>query len=297
VDISSKFINFGSVNSILSEWYKNITPEEEAQLAKDTAMERELRENNNLLKRKRKSTAGIPADSKRLKQETFKAAEGHTQEIASHLNFLQTTLGVHSLVVSGGGHRTTLAGSLFDSSLPYAKVFSETIMPIKEFQKKVEGIVKIAEGLEVCGITSKVAIGDKDDSNLNVRIKTAQDLRLKEIGEKLRELYGKGESISGLHHSLLTLSQIIGTATGSNLLQWDFSTKGESLPILTLQGNASLPPVKIDGWPANVRTLKPKSLKKEEQVRLLDALEKGLISMEVQSDIVSGIGDSQSRQR
>jgi len=76
---------------------------------------------------------------------------------------------------------------------------------------------------------------------------------------------------------------ISASATGSQpkeFKEWNFGLEQlDGKPVVVLRASPSWPPVAINGWPENVRRIKPKLLNKTEQCILQDALRKGLVSM------------------
>lgn len=168
---------------ILSEWYKKRTPEDEAELLKDVMTAR-------MGTKRKRSVSNLPANLTAVRSEAYKSAVGHTQEIVAHLNILHTSLGLQSLVVIVGREfHTMVAGTLTDASLPYAKLFSQSIMAPDIFRRKLEGIVKAAEGLQASALMGRVRL--IQDRPTKPKSKPFQKDRIKKLGERLRELYGK----------------------------------------------------------------------------------------------------------
>lgn len=173
-----------STVGILSQWYKERNPEEEAQLLQDDA------ETIRGLKRKRNPAGSSMATPKSIRSETSRVVGNHLKQIVAHLNVIHTSLGLQSLVViAGGGYQTMMTGTLVDPNLSFAKFFSQSVMPLNGFQKKIEGIVKLGEGVEEAGLAGRVRlVVDNADKAKN---KPAHQVRAQEIGVKLRNIYGK----------------------------------------------------------------------------------------------------------
>ena len=98
------------------------------------------------------------------------------------------------------------------------------------------------------------------------------------------------------------------SATGAepkNLKEWKFGLERlDGRTTMVLRVSPTLPPVRVNGWPENVRQIKPKLMNKAEQLILQDALAKGLVSMiniktqmsELQSEIGERGNDEDSSQ-
>jgi hypothetical protein len=187
---SKKPLLAGAVG-ILSEWYKKRTAEEDLQLEQDVAEELQLRKEKVGYKWNRNTTSRIPADPKCIKVDSQRTADTHVQHIHTHLNALHTGFGIHSLLVTvGGGYHSMMAGTLTHPNLPYMKLFGKLVMPLHEFQNKLESAVMMGELVEQGGFGDNIKVTIKDTSKDN-KVKPAQEARVKDLGDKLRAIFSK----------------------------------------------------------------------------------------------------------
>jgi hypothetical protein len=189
---SSRKPLFAEAVGILSEWYRKRTPDEDLQLQQKAADELQLRkEAKTGSKRGGSAISRIPANPKRMKVDSQRAADTHIQQIRVHLSALHAGFGIHSLVVIvGGGYRSMTAGTLTHPNLPYIKLFSKLVMPLNEFQTKLESAVTMGELTEQGVFGDKVKVVIKDACK-DKKAKAAHVIRLKELGDRLRALFGK----------------------------------------------------------------------------------------------------------
>jgi hypothetical protein len=90
------------------------------------------------------------------------------------------------------------AGTLTDPNLPYTKLFSKLVMPLREFQDKLESAVAVGELVEKGGFGDNVRVVVKDTGKSKEKAKPAQGVRTKELGDQLRALFGKNKTILSL---------------------------------------------------------------------------------------------------
>ena len=83
------------------------------------------------------------------------------------------------------------AGTLIDPSLPYLKLFGSVVMPLQEFQKKLEAVVSVGDASLESGL--EVAIADSGSAGAKATARPEQEIRMKNLGEALRGLFGKLE--------------------------------------------------------------------------------------------------------
>ena len=165
----------------------NCTPEEDYQLTVAAETEQRSRDNGLFkLKRKRKSLV----DPKHIKMETKRLAERHLEQINVRLNTLQSSFGLHSfLVIAGEGFQTMVTGSLINPSLAHCKIFSKTVMSLFEFQDKLESVATLGNAAMKNGLNS---VFDCECVGRPIaKAKPMQVIRMKELGDTLRGIFGK----------------------------------------------------------------------------------------------------------
>jgi hypothetical protein len=64
-------------------------------------------------------------------------------------------------------------------------------MPLSDFQNKLESLVTIGEAVEKGKLGDNVRVVVKDANQTKERKTTSYEARIKQLGEKLRALFGK----------------------------------------------------------------------------------------------------------
>jgi hypothetical protein len=182
-DASSSKVVIGRTMTILSEMYKHRTPEEDNQLT--VAAEAEQQSRSLLgLKRKRSSV------SKQIEKKTRQLAQRHLEQVNIHMNILHSSFSLHSfLVVAGEGFETMVTGTLVNPSLPYIKIFSKAVMSLNEFRNKLESVVTLGDAAMKSGLS--IVLDGECAGRSTSKAKPMQEIRMKELGDTLRSVFGK----------------------------------------------------------------------------------------------------------